>query len=158
HTVWHVDQRALARAMLARTLWLQGFVDQANDIAQTCIEDAQAKDDTYTICFVLAFVCPIAIMIGDHAAARQSLTMLIGIGRRHGFPQWGILGRCLEGKLLIERREFANGSRLLRSALDDYDRTGWKLGCPEYLGALAEGLGELGQITEALATVGQALE
>jgi len=53
--------------------------------------------------------------------------------------------------------EFETGSVLVRTALDTCERTGWTICYPEFLGALAEGLAGLGQFTEALATIDQAL-
>ncbi|HEX4615234.1 MAG TPA: hypothetical protein VH230_04900, partial [Stellaceae bacterium] len=53
--VWFLyDQRALTRAMLARSLWLQGFVDQAKSVAQASLTEAETANDKLTICFVLA--------------------------------------------------------------------------------------------------------
>jgi hypothetical protein len=59
--------------------------------------------------------------------------------------------------LLIMRGEFRAGSDLLRTTLDTYERIGWAVWYPEFLGVLAEGLAGLGRLTEALATVDQAL-
>src|SRR5262249_53783011 len=70
---------------------------------------------------------------------------------------WKILGSCWEGKLLVERREFARGSALTRQTLDTCDQTGWKISNAEYLGVLAEGLAGLGQLDTALLTVDKAL-
>jgi predicted ATPase len=49
------------------------------------------------------------------------------------------------------------GAVLLRTALDTCERTQHTICYPEFLGALAEGLAGLGQFTEALATIDQAL-
>jgi predicted ATPase len=46
---------------------------------------------------------------------------------------------------------------ILRAAFDVCNRTGWTISYPEFLGVLAEGLGELGEITEAIATIDKAL-
>jgi predicted ATPase/DNA-binding winged helix-turn-helix (wHTH) protein len=159
HTIWfQFDQRVLARTMLARVLWLQGFVDQAKDQAQASLEDAQAAahvaSQLYTVFFA---VFPISVMTGDLAAAERALAMLIDLGTRHNTAYWKNLGHCLEGKLLIARGEFRTGSTLLRAALETCDRAGWTVSYPEILGVLAEGLAGLGRLTEALATIDQAL-
>jgi predicted ATPase len=70
---------------------------------------------------------------------------------------WTILGRCLKGWLLIMRGEFAAGSALVRTGLDACERSGRMICYPEFLAALAEGLAGLGQVTEAIAAVDQAL-
>jgi predicted ATPase len=63
----------------------------------------------------------------------------------------------MEGKLLIRRGEFESGTVLLRTASDTCERTGWTICYPELLGALAEGLAGLGQLTEAITTIDRAL-
>jgi predicted ATPase len=96
-------------------------------------------------------------MTGDLVAAKQSVTMLLNLATSLSAPFWKTLAQCLEGKLLIRRGEFAKGLVVLRGALDTCERTGWTICYPEFLGALAEGFAGLGQLTEALATIDQAL-
>jgi hypothetical protein len=68
HTIWfHYDQRALAPAMLARVLWLQGFVEHG--IARA--NEAQAAGHKLSLCWVLHYTCPIALMTGDLVAAEK---------------------------------------------------------------------------------------
>jgi predicted ATPase/DNA-binding winged helix-turn-helix (wHTH) protein len=157
--VWFLyDQRALTRAMLARSLWLQGFVDQAKSVAQASLTDAQATGDKLTLCFVLGMaVGALAFMTGDHAAAERSLDMLIETATRHSFARYVRGGRCLEAALLIERREFEAGTALLVTTLDARTNSGWLGLFTERLGILAQGFAGLGQVGKALATVGQAL-
>jgi hypothetical protein len=63
--------------MLARVLWLQGFVDQAKHQAQASLEEAQATDYGLTLCWVLHYaVCPVALMTGDLAAAERAVAMV----------------------------------------------------------------------------------
>jgi predicted ATPase len=159
HTIlFQYDQRVLARAMLARVLWLQGFVDQAIDQAQASLEAAQATNDKLSLCWVLHYALyPVTLMTGDLTAAERAAAMVYDFASNLNAAFWRIVGQCLRGKLLIRRGEFATGSVLLRTALDTCDSTGWTIGYPELLGALAEGLAGLGQITDALATIDQAL-
>jgi tetratricopeptide (TPR) repeat protein len=157
--VWFLyDQRTLARAMLARSLWLQGFVDQAKNIAQASLIDAQATGDKLTLCFVLGLaVGPLALMTGDHAAAERSLDMLIETATTQSFTRYVMVGRCLEAALLIERGEFEAGSGLMVTTLDARTNSRWMGRFTEYLGVLAQASAGLGQIGKALATVDQAL-
>ena len=89
--VWFLyDQRALTRAMLARSLWLQGFVDQAKSVAQASLTDAETANDKLTICFVLALaVSPVALITGDLVTAERSLYMLIETATRQSFARYG---------------------------------------------------------------------
>jgi predicted ATPase len=96
-------------------------------------------------------------MMGDLVAAGEAVAMLMDLATSLSAPFWKTLAACLEGKLLIRRREFETGSVLLRTALDTCERTGWTICYPEFLGALAEGLAGLGQFAEALVTIDRAL-
>jgi predicted ATPase/DNA-binding winged helix-turn-helix (wHTH) protein len=157
--IWFLyDQRALTRAMLARSLWLQGFVDQAKSVAQASLTDAETANDKLTICFALGLaVSPVALITGDLVTAERSLSMLIETATRQSFARYVMVGRCLEAALLIERREFEAGTALMVTTLDARANSGWFGRFTEYLGILAQGIAGLGQIGKALATVDQAL-
>ena len=157
--VWFLyDQRALTRAMLARSLWLQGFVDRAKSVAQASLTDAETANDKLTICFVLALaVSPVALITGDLVTAERSLYMLIETATRQSFARYVTVGRCLEAALLIERGKFEVGSALMAATLDARANSGWLGRFTEYLGILAQGIAGLGQIGKAQATVDQAL-
>ncbi len=137
--VWFLyDQRALTRAMLARSLWLQGFVDQAKSVAQASLTDAETANDKLTICFVLALaVSPVALITGDLVTAERSLYMLIETATRQSFARYVMVGRCLEAALLIERGEFEAGTALMVTTLDARTNSGWLGRFSEYLGILA---------------------
>lgn len=159
HRIWFLyDQHVLARSMLARILWLQGYVVQAVSEVQASLEEAQASGNKVSLCWALRYgVCPIALMSGNLADAEQAGAMLIDVATSHNAAFWKILGWCMEGSLLIKRGEFKAGSDRLRTALDACDSTGWMVFFPEFLCVLAQGLAGLGQLTEALATVDRAL-
>ncbi|MBV8472642.1 MAG: winged helix-turn-helix domain-containing protein [Hyphomicrobiales bacterium] len=160
HTFWlHFDSRVLARTMLARVLLLQGLADQAAVQARASLEEAQAKDYELSICEVLCLAAyPIALMTGDLISAEKAVTTLNSLAKRHnstGYMSWG---RCLEGTLLIKRGEFERGVVLLRGAVDASDDTEWGGYVHNLaLGAIAEGLARLGQLTKALATIERSL-
>jgi predicted ATPase/DNA-binding winged helix-turn-helix (wHTH) protein len=159
HATWFFfDQRLLARSVLARVLLLQGFVDQAKHSAQVSLVDAQAKGDKMTLCLILGeVVCPIALMTGDLDAAERSAAVLIDLATTHSLTLWASFGRCLEGALLIKRGEVAEGSILLRAAVDAFPAAGQTVHLLGFLGDLAEGLAAVGRLTEAHATLDEAL-
>lgn len=144
--------------MRARALCLQGFVDQAVDEAQASLQEALVRDHKHSICEVLRLaVYPVALMTGDIDAAEQAMATLLDIATSLGSPFWQIAGHCLKGRLLIKRGYFETGSALLRGTLDKWEKSGWTVWHPEFLGALAEGMAGLGQLAEAHATIEQAL-
>jgi predicted ATPase len=160
HTIWfHYDQRALARAMLARVLWLQGFADQAIDHAQASLEEARASAHELSVLYPLAWtVYPIRLMTGDLDGAERALAMASHLATTYNATFWQVLAHCLRGKLLIKRGDFEAGLALLGTGLDTCGRTGWTICYPEFLSVVAEGLAGLGQLVEARATIDQALQ
>jgi predicted ATPase/DNA-binding winged helix-turn-helix (wHTH) protein len=156
--LFQYDQHALARAMLARVLCVQGFVDQAEEQAWMSFEEAGASDDGLSCCWALQYaVCPIALMTGETTVADRAVTNMNDLAARLDSTLWKILGSLWQGKLFVERREFARGSVLLQNTLDTCDRTGWRICNAEFLGVLAQGLAGLGQLDKALVAADRAL-
>lgn len=159
HVIWHhYNQSVLARSILSRVLWIQGFADQAKEMARACFEDAQAADDKLSLCYTLCFAAgPIALMSGDLAGAGRAASLLSHIVVMQGQILWKNLADCREGQLLVRNGEFATGCIALREALAACDKVGGTTCYPEFHGNLAEGLAGLGEIADALATIDQAI-
>jgi transposase len=85
-------------------------------------------------------------MTGDMVVADSAVASMNDLAARRDATLWKILGSFWEGKLLVERREFARGSALLQKALDKCDQTGWRICNAEFPGVLAQGLAGLGQL------------
>ncbi|CAN5915079.1 winged helix-turn-helix domain-containing protein [soil metagenome] len=152
------DQRVVARTILARVLFLQGFVQSAADQAQAGLMDARVKGQELSLCFAIAeAVFPLALMTGDLADAEGSLDLLIGVASEQSVSRWQSWGDALKGQLLIKRARFADGVMGLRAALEERDKIGVRLRDPEFLCTLAEGLAKMGQTPEAFAIIESAL-
>jgi predicted ATPase/DNA-binding winged helix-turn-helix (wHTH) protein len=153
------DQASAARCILAHVLWLQGFPERAVRTSQSSVDGARASQHALSLCNALAqAACPMALFVGDLAAAEHWVAMLIEHSDRHALAVWQILGRCLKGVLLIRRGEGAAGLPLLRVALEELRTTGFVLRYTGFLGVLAEGLGSAGQVAEGLMAIEDALE
>jgi predicted ATPase len=152
------DQRVAARSTLSHILWLQGFPDQAVRSAAATLEVAQATDHPLSLCNALGHAAfPVALYVGDLAAAEQFLAMLLNFLAEHALTVWNVLGLCLRGLLLVKRGDIT-GPPLLRSALDELRGMRFHLRYAAYLGMLADGLGAAGQMAQARATIDEALE
>jgi hypothetical protein len=158
HTIrFQYDQQVVARMTLARVLWLQGFPDQALEIAQRNVEDARAVDHALSVCGALEAACLVAIWSGDLAATSGAVAALLDHSSRHALTVWHARGRCLHGVLRIRRGDVGAGVEGLRAALDELREIGF---VPRYialLGELAEGLARLGEDAQGLATIDEAL-
>jgi len=160
YTTWFLSEDGVvARAWLARVLWLQGLVDQAKQNAQICADDAQTVEHQLSLCYALGWaLCPIALRTGDLALAEQSLATLIDVATKHNYPSLTRLGPCLEGALLIKRGETSRGLRLLYAAHDISHGAQFAVHFSGFLGDLAEGLAGIGCCAEALTMIDRGLD
>jgi hypothetical protein len=150
------DEWALARAYLARILWLQGLPDQAMRIAESSVADARATNHAMSLCHALAVAaCPIALWVGDLAAAEHYVEMLLDHSTRHALARWRAFGRCYQGMLVIQRGDLSIGLRLLRAGFDEPAAAG---SAPRlFTFVMAEALGRAGQIAGGRAAIEEAI-
>ena len=152
------DQRLRASCILARILRLQGFPDQAMRTAQSNVEEARVADHALSLCNTLAqAACPIALFVGDLAAAERFVAMLLDHSARHALASWHAEGHCSRGALFIQREDVVTGLQHLRCALDELRKIGFVQRCPAFLAALADGLARAGQVAEGLVAIDEAL-
>jgi predicted ATPase/DNA-binding winged helix-turn-helix (wHTH) protein len=156
--LYQSDVRAASRAMLARALCLLGFMEKAQREAQASLDELRGTAHKISFCRVLYYgMCRIALMMRDIAAAESAIAHLVEAATSLNAPFWRLVGRLLEGKLMIERGAFGEGVEVLRTALETCRRTGWRPSYPEFMGALAEGLAGLERPGEALGAVNDAI-
>ncbi len=154
-----LNQRVLAKAMLARVLLLEGKITQSRALAAECLQDAQRENDRLAIAYALRnAVCPIALMTHDLTGADQAIASLLELVTREGIAFWTSWTSCLKGQLFVLQGRHQDGIALLRSGLKARAENGWLMRNPEFLGSLAEGLLAIGETAQALAAVQEALE
>jgi predicted ATPase len=143
--------------LLARTLWLQGFPDQATRAAHSSVEDARAANHAISLCTALVHAaCPLALWTGDLAAAEHYGTMLIEHSTRHALALWRAYGRSFQGMLVIKRGDVDTGLQLLRAGFDEFGEAGSAL--LRFIALLmAEALGRAGQHADGLAAIEEAI-
>jgi predicted ATPase/DNA-binding winged helix-turn-helix (wHTH) protein len=155
---YNSNDQVVARAMLARALWMQGFTEQALNEARLSLKELQATDHPLLHCRALYFgICRIATMTGDFATADREIARLIEVARGLNAHLWQTAGHFLKGKLLVERGEFAQGLLVLRDAFETCGRTGWRISYAEFKGAFALGLAGTGRLDEALVALDDAM-
>src|SRR5215813_8719563 len=153
-----VNHELAARNVLSKVLWMQGFPDQAVRSAQSTLDGARATDHAMSLCNALAHsACPVALYVGDLAAAERLVTTLLEHSAKHGLTVWNALGGCLKGTLLLARGDIA-GLTLLRTALDWFREARFSFRYAAFLGTLAEGMAAAGQTVDARVAIDEALE
>jgi predicted ATPase len=153
---FQVDQRAGARACLARILWLQGLPDQAMRTAESSLENARASNHAISVGNALAVAaCPIALWVGDLAAAEHYVEMLLDHSTRHALGRWRVFGRCYQGMLVIQRGDVETGLRLLRAVFAESGAAGDAVRLIGFLISAASG--HAGQIADGLGAIEEAI-
>jgi predicted ATPase len=151
-------QRVSGRMTLARVLWLQGFPDQALNCAKANIDDAVAIDHTLSLCNALAnAACPLALLVGDLAAAEHYTKMLLSYTARDAFDIWRAFGSCFEGDLCVRRGNLAAGLQQLKAGIDELRRSRFSQYLTTFLGRLAEAQAAAGDAMKATATMNEAI-
>ena len=144
---------------LARVLWLQGFADQAVRTAEMSIGEAQATGHAMSLCYALALAaCPIALWVGNLAAAAHYTGMLLDHSRKHGLPLWSAFGSRFQRVVVLKGGDLDTGSRLLRTGLDEIVEPNFSFRFLTGLSELAEALAHAGRIAEALALLEAGIE
>ena len=155
---FQVDHFSRARAVLARTLWLQGFPAQGASAAESSVESAKASRHAMSLCYVLAqAACPVALWIGDLDAAERSIAMLLDVSRGHALPLWEGWGLYYRGIFLVDLGEFGKGIDLLRAGLNALGEARFAARFITFSSHAALAFGRAGQVAAGLAEVDEAL-
>jgi predicted ATPase/DNA-binding winged helix-turn-helix (wHTH) protein len=151
------DHRIRALAALARTLWLQGYPEQAVKVAHQTIRAAEEFKHPVTLCIALIWTVPVFIWSGEWTAAEATTERLVTHAARHALRPYQAISLGLTGDLSIKRGEAQNGVRLLGQCLDELRAERHQVLTPVLTSAMAEGLAVLGQHEAALAAIDHAL-
>jgi predicted ATPase len=152
------DQRATAQCFYARILWLQGLPDKAIRLVKSIVDGAQASNDVLSLCQVLVqAACPVAFFVGDLAAAKRYVTMLVEHSERHALVFWQAYGRCFQGLLLVKRGDLVDGLTTLGIGLERLREIQFGVYYGVFLSEFADALGRVGRVKEGLVAIEEAL-
>jgi len=157
-TLFRRDPQVLARVRLARVLALRGYQDRAFAEALSSFDRARAANADITACWVVHdALCPIALMRGDLGTAERATAAMNDWATRLDAALWKTMATFWQGRLALERGDFAGGVGLLSPTLEACERSGWQMGYVEFLAYLAEGQSGSGQMDKAHATLERAI-
>ncbi|MBN3751943.1 transcriptional regulator [Paraburkholderia sp. Tr-20389] len=160
---WHmtgfrVDHGIVARATLARVLWVQGQRDDAYDLAARCFDSAVEYDHEMVTCYVLVeALVPIALLNNDRAAARHGIDVLHELSTRFGFTIWSACCACYEAWLMTLMETGSAAVERLAVSIDMLRATAYLAQLSPLLGQLAVAMTNEARARDALDTIEQAL-
>jgi predicted ATPase len=146
------EHRVRALTVLARSLWLRGYSNQALRKAQEAIDEAAARGEPVSICMSL-YGAQVFLWTGDLDRSSHLIESLIEYAGRHSLAPYRAIGNALKGELAVARGEVELGIKLLREALKTLHSERHNLFLTEFACALTEGLRRAGRFEEALLTI-----
>ena len=151
------DQRLTARGTLATVLWLQGFPDQAVEMAR--FQLAEANDSNYAVSLCYALIhgsLVVSLYVRDYESARRHLEHGLEHATRHGLTIWRMMSACVRTRwdLYVGRLVDLAANR---EALAAVQQSGFRMRYPNYLTNYGEALARQGDFSRGLACIDEAM-
>lgn len=142
-----------ARVIVAQSLWLRGFPDQAAAMAHQSIAEASSLDHTLSLAIALSGVPPVFIWRQDWKEVERLLDQHWGLATQGSLLPYRalIIGRRGEAAIHMGRAEL--GVELVDEALVLLNASNYRLFSTPLRMALAQGLAQLSQTERALAEI-----
>lgn len=134
------DHRNRTGLALARTLWLQGFPDQARQWAAKVEAEAAALEHSVTYCIALIWTMCIYIWTGDLDQATASLERFTRIAEENAFGPYMAASRGFEAAIAIRAEQSAGAVERLEESLARLQGMRYELLTTSFEIALVEGL------------------
>jgi len=141
----------------AMTLWILGYPDQAEKMAQDAIGLARELEYPFTLTWCLSMIGKYYSMRRDYAAAERVIAEGLTLTREYGFSffaeslvAYRVIGAAARGR--IDQMTAGGGTP------GGFAAAGYELAHTWARSAIAEALGNLGQIDIGLALLGEARE
>ncbi|WP_375787007.1 winged helix-turn-helix domain-containing protein [Bradyrhizobium sp. Pha-3] len=152
------DGHDLAGVFLARTLWQQGFPDQARACARQTIKDAAATDHPVTLSIALIWAISMFLwMMDDHETGEELLAWFIARAEAHSLGPYLAVGRGYRGLLAVRKGAAKDGVKSLRGALTELHSARYELLTTMFSVSLAQGLSAIDHHAESLTVIEDAI-
>jgi predicted ATPase/DNA-binding winged helix-turn-helix (wHTH) protein len=145
------DGGILAGAILARTLWLQGYPALAVARARLAVQAAAGTDHPLTHSIALVWAISVFLWAGDLQLADEHVDRLFSCAEPHALRPYLAVGRGFRAELAIRRGDAAAGVASLRACLEELHAAPYELLTTPLTLSLVHGLDATGRAAEALA-------
>jgi predicted ATPase/DNA-binding winged helix-turn-helix (wHTH) protein len=140
-------------SILAGTLWLLGYPEQAAAMAEVSVETAESRKQPDALCYILMPSVALYLEIGNWRRAEELIRRLSAIATKHELLTYARAAVGWQGRLAVSHGDLWRGIKLLQTALADLHEDGYELYRPHLSVALAEGLARTGERDLAYSTV-----
>ncbi|MDX8518202.1 ATP-binding protein [Mesorhizobium dulcispinae] len=152
------EGKILARAILARNLWLQGHPDQATAHARQAVEEAAAMDHSLTLAIALIWAISVFLWTGDLKSAEAYIDMLIARAESHSMTPYLLVGRGFKSEVAIRQGDAKGGVEGLQTSIQNLHAAPYELLTTPLNLSLVRGLSSIGQVDEASALIDESLD
>ncbi len=149
--------RSVAGAVLARTLWLQGYPDQARTWARRNVEDAVLTDHPVTLCVALIWAVSVFLWTGDLNDAADNVALFKARAEAASLDPYLAVARGFEGEIALRRGDVQQGVDALEACLVDLRVARYELLSTPFRIALIDGLVATRRAPEARAVADTAI-
>jgi predicted ATPase/DNA-binding winged helix-turn-helix (wHTH) protein len=123
---FRIDHGIVARATLARVLWIQGHEREALELARATFADATAYDFEMITCYVLVeALIPISMMCNDLQTARCGISALRDKALSMSFYTWAACCECYDKCVNMIANPSTTGIADLELAINQLRKTGF---------------------------------
>ncbi|WP_407178660.1 ATP-binding protein [Bradyrhizobium sp. STM 3562] len=150
------DYPSRARITLARILWLQGYSDQAVEIARAAVADAIRVGHPVKLSRALLWSLAIFVWNWDTENFEDYVDRLLLEAGKHSLAPYQAVGEGAKGMAMMAQGRLEAGIDLLRGAMDKMRNHRYGP-LTDFRIQLAEGLAAVGKTQEALDTIDQAI-
>jgi predicted ATPase len=151
------DAGVCCRMQAAPSLWLLGYPDQAVASIQAALALAQQLAHPLSLTLALYFAAVLHHFRREAPQTRTHSETAITIATDQEFPQYLAMATPLQGWALAENGQAEEGMAQIHQGLAAYRATGATRDRPYYLALLAEVSAQVGQTTEGLEALAEAL-
>jgi predicted ATPase len=151
------DHYNLAGAILARTLWLQGYPIQALELARETVRDAERMDHPVTMSIAFTWALSVFLWTGDLENASETLKSSLSYSLAHSLTPNLMQGRGFEGELALLRGNVETAVRKLQDCLVEIQTARYALLATPFSISLAQGLVARARPEDALKLIDQAI-
>ena len=105
------------RCLLAWSLWLCGYPDQALKRVEEAHQLATRLNRSYSIAFALQYAVSVAHLRRSYESSKAQAESLRTVARESGFPLWLACGTASMGRVRIEEGDWEHGDPLMREGI-----------------------------------------
>jgi predicted ATPase/DNA-binding winged helix-turn-helix (wHTH) protein len=141
---------------LARTLWLQGYPDQAVERVHQTLKEV--VDHPVSLTGALTWAIGVFFWVGDLPSAERHIDWFISHAEAHSLGPNAAVGRGLKAQLAIRHGDAKGGVESLHDCLEKIHAARHGLVITEFNISLVEGLAGIGRFIEAMALISETIQ